>query len=208
MIDYYFILEIGPDATGDQVKKAYRRAALKHHPDRGGDHRRMQTVNAAYEVLRDPELRQQYDEVWSKVWGMAAEQNRRTLDPQERPESQPESPKEQPADRPATNQRYQEQGQYGPLFRQWQDHQQKARQARGKKGLSAHASRVLTVVLAVSLMLWLWLGYRALQEGPWEVIGFFLISHAYWPAALWVSMAAAAVWEVLVDWITRRTSTT
>lgn len=63
-LDYYSILGIGPGATTAQVRSAYRRAALTHHPDRNpGDHTaadRFKRIQEAYEILRDPIRRAAY----------------------------------------------------------------------------------------------------------------------------------------------------
>jgi molecular chaperone DnaJ len=63
--DYYEILGIGRSATDDEIKKAYRRLALKFHPDRNpGDHDaegKFKEATEAYEVLRDPGRRARYD---------------------------------------------------------------------------------------------------------------------------------------------------
>jgi len=61
MMDYYEILNVPRDATADDVKKAFRRAALKHHPDKGGDTETIIEVNAAWETLGDVEKRSNYD---------------------------------------------------------------------------------------------------------------------------------------------------
>lgn len=60
--DYYEVLEVGKDASADEIKKAYRRAAVKHHPDQGGDEAKFKEVSEAYEVLKDPSKRQRYDQ--------------------------------------------------------------------------------------------------------------------------------------------------
>ncbi len=60
--DYYEILGIGKDASPDEVKKAFRRAAVEHHPDRGGDEAKFKELNEAYEVLKDGEKRKRYDQ--------------------------------------------------------------------------------------------------------------------------------------------------
>ena len=60
-MDYYSILEISRNATYAEIKKAYLRAALKHHPDRGGSTIKMQQINLAYETLRDEDRRVAYD---------------------------------------------------------------------------------------------------------------------------------------------------
>src|SRR5688572_22586229 len=61
--DYYEVLGVGKDASADEIKKAFRRAAIKHHPDKeGGDESKFKEVNEAYEVLKDPSKRKRYDQ--------------------------------------------------------------------------------------------------------------------------------------------------
>jgi molecular chaperone DnaJ len=60
--DYYEILGIGKDASADEIKKAFRKAAIEHHPDRGGDEAKFKELNEAYEVLKDPSKKQRYDQ--------------------------------------------------------------------------------------------------------------------------------------------------
>lgn len=63
--DYYEVLEVGRDASPDDIKKAYRKLALKHHPDRNPDdpraEERFKEATEAYEVLRDDQKRAAYD---------------------------------------------------------------------------------------------------------------------------------------------------
>ena len=62
--DYYKVLGVARSATEDEVKKAYRKLARKHHPDvnKASDSQaRMQEINEASEVLRDPQKRAAYD---------------------------------------------------------------------------------------------------------------------------------------------------
>ena len=63
--DYYDILGVGRDATGDEIKRAYRKLAREHHPDVAHDKSRAEhyfkEINEAYEVLSDPGKRAQYD---------------------------------------------------------------------------------------------------------------------------------------------------
>jgi len=63
--DYYEILEVSKDASQDEIKKAYRKLALKYHPDKNpGDataEGKFKEAAEAYEVLRDPEKRSKYD---------------------------------------------------------------------------------------------------------------------------------------------------
>lgn len=62
MKDYYQILGIERAATADDVKRAYRRLASQHHPDKGGDKSRFQEIQEAYDVLGNSQRRQQYDQ--------------------------------------------------------------------------------------------------------------------------------------------------
>jgi len=63
--DYYAILGVGRDGSEDDLKKAYRRLALRYHPDRNpGDKKaeeKFKEISEAYQVLSDPEKRAQYD---------------------------------------------------------------------------------------------------------------------------------------------------
>merc|ERR1712125_85220 len=58
---YYELLGVEKTATYDEIRKAFRKKALKEHPDRGGDKEKFQELNAAYEVLSDKEKRDIYD---------------------------------------------------------------------------------------------------------------------------------------------------
>ena len=60
--DYYEILGVKKGASQEEVKKAYRRLAHQHHPDKkGGDERKFKEINEAYQILGDAEKRSQYD---------------------------------------------------------------------------------------------------------------------------------------------------
>ncbi len=60
--DYYEVLGVSKSASADEIKKAFRRAAVQHHPDRGGDEAKFKELNEAYEVLKDSSKRQRYDQ--------------------------------------------------------------------------------------------------------------------------------------------------
>ncbi|MDN5275027.1 MAG: dnaJ [Candidatus Saccharibacteria bacterium] len=61
--DYYEVLGVPKDASADEIKKAFRKAAVKHHPDKeGGDEAKFKEINEAYEVLKDQQKRQRYDQ--------------------------------------------------------------------------------------------------------------------------------------------------
>src|SRR5687768_4523431 len=62
--DLYEILGLGRDASNEDIRKAYRRLAREHHPDVNADpgaEDRFKEISAAYEILSDPQKRQQYD---------------------------------------------------------------------------------------------------------------------------------------------------
>lgn len=60
--DYYEILGVGKTASADEIKKAFRKAAIEHHPDRGGNEEKFKELNEAYEVLSSPDKRKRYDQ--------------------------------------------------------------------------------------------------------------------------------------------------
>lgn len=61
--DYYEVLGVAKNASADEIKKAFRKAAVQHHPDKeGGDETKFKEINEAYEVLKDQQKRQRYDQ--------------------------------------------------------------------------------------------------------------------------------------------------
>lgn len=60
--DYYEVLGLEKNASDDEIKKAYRRLAVKHHPDQGGNEEQFKEVAEAYEILKDEKKRQRYDQ--------------------------------------------------------------------------------------------------------------------------------------------------
>lgn len=62
MSDLYGLLGLQRSASADDIKRAYRREALKKHPDRGGNKEEFQQLQGAYDVLSDPSKRAEYDQ--------------------------------------------------------------------------------------------------------------------------------------------------
>jgi curved DNA-binding protein len=60
-MDHYQTLGVAKTATPDEIKKAYRKLASQHHPDKGGDTAKFQEIQTAYDTLSDPTKRQGYD---------------------------------------------------------------------------------------------------------------------------------------------------
>jgi len=72
-MDYYQILGVGREASAEEIKKVYRKLAMKYHPDKAkGDKKlaeeKFKQISEAYAVLSNPEKRQQYDQVGSQAF--------------------------------------------------------------------------------------------------------------------------------------------
>ena len=61
MKDLYKLLGVDKSADDNTLKKAYRKLAMKHHPDKGGDEKKFKDISEAYEILSDPNKRKTYD---------------------------------------------------------------------------------------------------------------------------------------------------
>jgi DnaJ-class molecular chaperone len=60
-MDHYSTLGVDRNASPDEIKRAYRKLASQHHPDKGGDKAKFQDIQAAYDTLSNPDKRAQYD---------------------------------------------------------------------------------------------------------------------------------------------------
>ncbi|MGK7944775.1 MAG: DnaJ C-terminal domain-containing protein [Microcystaceae cyanobacterium] len=74
--DYYSTLGISKSATAEEIKKAFRKLAVKYHPDRNPDNKeaeeRFKEISEAYEILSDKEKRQKYDQ-FGQYWKQASQ---------------------------------------------------------------------------------------------------------------------------------------
>lgn len=60
-MNHYDILEVDKNASTEEIKKQYKKMALQHHPDRGGDSEKFKQISESYQILSDPQKRKQYD---------------------------------------------------------------------------------------------------------------------------------------------------
>lgn len=90
-IDYYVILDVTPQATDEEIKRSYRKQALKYHPDRNQGSKeaeeKIRELNAAYEILGDPETRKSYERMRFGGFGAKTDHHddvpEETIDPSE-----------------------------------------------------------------------------------------------------------------------------
>ena len=73
-MDYYSVLGVAKSATEQDIKKAYRKLAHKHHPDKGGDEKKFKEINEAYQILSDKSKKEQYDKFGRVFEGGQAQQ--------------------------------------------------------------------------------------------------------------------------------------
>lgn len=70
-MNYYSVLGIEPTATSQEIKTAYRKLAIKHHPDQGGDADVFKQLTEAYDTLKDPHKRAAFDHKNARnTWGV------------------------------------------------------------------------------------------------------------------------------------------
>ena len=82
--DYYQMLGVPRNSSDGEIKKAYRKMAMKYHPDRpGGDSEKMKIINKAYEVIGDEQNREYYDIIHAEylsppsAWSFTSEKRRK-----------------------------------------------------------------------------------------------------------------------------------
>lgn len=157
----------------------------------------MVLVNEAYEVLSDPGRRVEYDQALARAWATAEERAR------------PQGQESAPPRREAPQGGGQREAEYGPLYRQWQAHQDRGRRARRttSQPLSVDFNRAFVVTLLVAGLGWLWLGNDTRREGALGVLLFLLLTPAYWAAVVWVAAAVGTAWEGVSNWAGARITT-
>ncbi|HWU24697.1 MAG TPA: DnaJ domain-containing protein, partial [Candidatus Paceibacterota bacterium] len=72
--NYYDTLGVDKKATQDDIKKAFRKLAQKHHPDKGGDEAKFKEITEAYSILSDEKRRREYDNYGQTFAGGAGQQ--------------------------------------------------------------------------------------------------------------------------------------
>lgn len=70
--DYYTVLGAEQDDSRDEIERRYKRLAVEHHPDRGGDEEEMKSINEAWGVLRDDAAREAYDATRTEAYDDAS----------------------------------------------------------------------------------------------------------------------------------------
>ena len=75
MTNHYQTLGVDRNATPDEIKRAYRKLASQHHPDKGGDKVKFQEIQSAYSILGDDQKRAEYDNPMSRMNGFNFQSN-------------------------------------------------------------------------------------------------------------------------------------
>ena len=79
--DYYEVLGLQKGASDAEIKSAFRKMAMKYHPDRNPDDKeaeeKFKEVNEAYSILSDPDKKSKYDIIWSRRRGSQCRLRRR-----------------------------------------------------------------------------------------------------------------------------------
>lgn len=89
MANLYEVLGVQKDANQGEIKKTYRKLAVKHHPDKGGDPEKFKSITEAYNVLSDDRRRNEYDHQQTRPQGFGSifesffNQSRRSPTPQQ-----------------------------------------------------------------------------------------------------------------------------
>ena len=78
-LDAYQILGVSSAASSAEIKSAYRALVKQHHPDKGGDESQMLAINAAWEILGDPEQRLEFDKQIKDIEITSKEIHRRSV---------------------------------------------------------------------------------------------------------------------------------
>lgn len=160
MTDLYWTLGIRMGASPAEIKAAYRRAALKYHPDRGGSETKMKEVNAAYATLSNPERRTKYDRELAQLWAIVEKWSRNAPPQPGKPSSPPQHQATPTPHQRSTNRLHKRPA----PWRYW----------------------TVRCVLALIIALYGGLLYGAVQEGPWGLVTLILISEGYAVGAMWI----------------------
>jgi len=62
-VDHYKVLGVSRNASDDDIKRAFRKQSLIHHPDKGGNEEKFKEINESYTVLQDPQARRRFDQI-------------------------------------------------------------------------------------------------------------------------------------------------
>ena len=94
--NYYEFLGVPPDSSNEEIKKAYRKFALKYHPDTGTqkDDNKMKELNFIYAILNDPAQRRSYDDTIAFSYGSYSWQEKSQPHQEAKPKEEPERPED------------------------------------------------------------------------------------------------------------------